>query len=104
MALMPTKSKWRESFGKLRERNSPRYGANSRDRSLFSICVRLGFSSIRKSANFLEKARPAGLEPATPGLEGRCSIHLSYGRVQAQCSKPGALFLFETVAKIDALG
>ena len=25
-------------------------------------------------------ARPAGLEPAAPGLEGRCSIRLSYGR------------------------
>jgi hypothetical protein len=24
--------------------------------------------------------RPAGLEPATPCLEGRCSIRLSYGR------------------------
>lgn len=26
-------------------------------------------------------ARPAGLKPAAPCLEGTCSIHLSYGRV-----------------------
>jgi hypothetical protein len=27
-------------------------------------------------------ATPAGLEPATPCLEGRCSIQLSYGVVE----------------------
>ncbi len=26
------------------------------------------------------RARPIGLEPMTHGLEGRCSVHLSYGR------------------------
>ena len=26
-------------------------------------------------------ARPAGLEPAAPSLEGSCSIQLSYGRL-----------------------
>ncbi len=30
---------------------------------------------------FKRLVRPAGLEPTTPGLEGRCSIQLSYGRL-----------------------
>ena len=32
------------------------------------------------SASNTHLARPAGLEPATTGLEGRCSSQLSYGR------------------------
>ena len=35
-------------------------------------------------------ARPEGIEPPTPGLEGRCSIRLSYGRRYRE-TRPGYL-------------
>ena len=37
--------------------------------------------TLRRSLNAAGRlVRPAGLEPATLGLEGRCSIQMSYGR------------------------
>jgi len=48
---------------------------------LLPRCYPADFSLILTVCNLLKGlVRPAGLEPATLCLEGRCSIHLSYGR------------------------
>ena len=46
-------------------------------------CLPLPIHLPLRAADFTQErvARPAGLEPATSDLEGRCSIHLSYGRL-----------------------
>jgi integrase len=40
------------------------------------------FAATGTDGNSMISARPAGLEPATSDLEGRCSIQLSYGRMR----------------------
>ncbi len=45
------------------------------------VSAELLFASILPVKCLDILARPAGLEPATLGLEGRCSIRMSYGRL-----------------------
>ena len=49
-------------------------------------CIIFQASNVRTG---VELVRPPRLERGTPGLEGRCSIQLSYGRTvwKCQCSK-----------------
>ncbi len=51
--------------------------------------------SLVRGLNFDDKARPAGFEPATLGLEVPCSVRLSYERMGASVSgvacRPGSV-------------
>src|SRR5205823_6620380 len=47
------------------------------------------------------KIRPAGFEPATDGLENRCSILLSYGRIIVERRSSAWRCQVETVPTIE---
>src|SRR5262249_43102046 len=80
----------RFSLGLLNRPPSVRRRTDHIYKIIYSVLWRLR----SKTRNLLKTlARPAGLEPATPGLEGRCSIQLSYGRTRT--SKPSVMRAYD---------
>ena len=68
-----------EFFRKWRAR--PTFAPSELRRALDAwLRMRLGTVAHAVFASVSEGSRPAGLEPATPGLEGLCFIQLSYAR------------------------
>src|SRR4030067_1219826 len=64
-------------------------GITSRDANELSYAhqkkiQRAGQSTLAAPAFLITLARPTGIEPVTPSLEGWCSIRLSYGRLFIQ--------------------
>ncbi len=49
------------------------------------------FLGQKSALKLYSMARPAGLEPATYGLEGRCTIRLCYGRRARSIPFPAGL-------------
>lgn len=88
-ALMRRLKPWTKSTGPKTASGKARAARNSYKTGLYAKPakkIRRHLRDARHFVNFLKTnyykmAIPAGLEPATPCLEGKCSIQLSYGTV-----------------------
>ena len=78
----------REALKNLEKSNARNVAHIRKTGHFFRFVFAEEFVRDRNSRILSEMARPPRLERGTPGLEGRCSIQLSYGRVNlwyAEC-------------------